>query len=357
MTLDEFVQELAARRGLHRKIGLVARYWRQVQSLPADKQQQVALALGSKAAWSRLEKLFARDGTLSDGELAVKRALNRVGGADPDELRDLASQVRSGNYAGVSRELLEVVGQALDEEADTDEPGEAGEGTAIDGEAEPPDTTVASDEVAAGGEAASPAAAPNQASAPAADPTGGEPAAVEAPFATANSPPLPEVVAEPAPPLPDVVVEAAPPPPEVIVAPTPPPREAVAEPHTARAPVLSATEKLGLLRTLRADPGYGARLGRSGRAHLLSRLGPGWAARRALGELIRGQAVDDLDEALWLTEHLHSDVQKAWCLGDLVQHWALDETELERVLRAAPGPAATNRLRRRHARQGSSRRA
>jgi len=379
MTLDEFVQELAARRGLHRKVGLVARYWRQVQSLPADKQQQVALALGSRAAWSRLEKLFAKDGTLSDGELAVKRALDRVGGADPDEMRDLAAQVRSGNYAGVSRELLEVVGQALDEEADSDELGRADGGTAISGEAEPLDPVVSIDEVAAGSEAASPAAAPDQVSAPAADPTANEPPVVEALFATASSPPMPEVAAEAAPPLPDVaaepvsplpevVAEPAPPLPETVAAPTPPPpeavtvatpprREVVAEPHTARAPVLSATEKLGLLRTLRADRGYGARLGRSGRAHLLSCLGPGWAARRALGELIRAQAVDDLDEALWLTGHLRSDVQKAWCLGDLVQHWALDETELEQVLRAAPGPAATNRLRRRHARQGSSRRA
>ncbi|MCH7825131.1 MAG: hypothetical protein IH849_10050, partial [Acidobacteria bacterium] len=123
MTLDEFLQELSARRGLHRKIGLVTRYWRQVQRLPADKRQQVALALGSKAAWNRLEKLFAKDGTLSDGELAVKRALDRVGGADPDELRELASKVRSGNYADVSRELVEVVGRALDEEADADDTG------------------------------------------------------------------------------------------------------------------------------------------------------------------------------------------------------------------------------------------
>ncbi len=59
MTLDEFLQELSARRGLHRKIGLLTRYWRQVQRLPADKQQQVALALGSKAAWNGLEKLAA----------------------------------------------------------------------------------------------------------------------------------------------------------------------------------------------------------------------------------------------------------------------------------------------------------
>ena len=161
MTLDEFLQELSARRGLHRKIGLLTGYWRHVQRLPADKQRQVALALGSKAAWNGLEKLFAKDGTLSDGELAVKRALDRVGGADPDELRELASKVRAGNY--------------------------------------------------------------------------------------------------------------------------------------------------------------------------------------------------DLDEALRLTANLHSDTQKAWCLGDLVQHWALAETELELVLGAACSPTAASRLRRRHARQGRSR--
>ena len=125
------------------------------------------------------------------------------------------------------------------------------------------------------------------------------------------------------------------------------------EPDTG--PTLSATDKLNLLRTLHADPGYGARLGRSGRAQLLARLGPGWAARRALSELIRGQAVDDLDEALQLAGDLLSDVQNAWCLGDLVQHWALDETELERVLQAARNPAAASRLRGRHGRRGSSR--
>jgi len=363
MTLDEFLQELAARRGLHRKVGLLARYWRQVQSLPTDKQQQIALALGSKAAWSRLEKLFARDGTLSDGELAVKRALDRVGGADPDELRDLAAKVRSGSYADVSWELVEMLGQALDEEA-------------IDSDAEPADIAAAIDELAAGGEAVSDdavsddavsddtlsddtapgkvvsdetapeaatpdATAPNAAAAPApaADLTDDLPHAAEATvaaFATASSPPTRKVDSEPVP---------------------PPPLEAIADPTTARVPALSAAEKLGVLRALRADPGYGTRLGRSGRAELLARLGPGWAARRGLSELIRGQGVSNLDEVLQLTGNLHSEVQKAWCLGDLVEHWALSETELERVLRAAPGPAATNRLRARHARQGSSRRA
>ncbi len=317
MTLDEFLQELAARRGLHRKIGLLARYWRQIQGLPADKQQQIALALGSKAAWGRLEKLFAKDGTLSDGELAVKRALDRVGRADPDELRDLASKVRAGNYADVSKELLEVIGQALDGEADADEAGRARE------EAPTPAAEL-TDEVPHVAEAA---------------------VAAFATVATASSPPPLEVVAAPAPPAPELVSELAPPPlPEV-----------GAEPHRADAPTLSATEKLGLLRALRDEPGYGARLGRSGRAELLVRLGPGSAARRALSELIRGRAVDDLDEALRLTGNLQSEVQKTWCLGDLVQHWTLDEAALERVVRAARNPATGRRLRCRHARQGSSR--
>ena len=376
MTLDEFLQELGARRGLHRKIGLLARYWRQVQGLPAEKQQQIALALGSKAAWGRLEKLFAKDGTLSDGELAVKRALDRVGRADPDELRDLAAKVRSGNYADVSKELVEAVGQALDEEADADETGRAREDTVVDGEAEPADTAAVIDELAAGGEAAYEEAAPDdsasdEAAAPGADPTDEAPHVAEAAvaaFATASSPPPPEVVAEPAPPAPQVVTELTPPPlrevgtepgrplQEVVAKPTPQPlTEVGAEPYRARAPTLSATEKLGVLRALRDDPGYGARLGRSGRAQLLARLGPGSAARRALSALIRSRAVDDLDEALRLTGTLHSEVQKTWCLGDLVQHWTLDEAELERVVRTARSSAATNRLRRRYARQSSSR--
>ncbi len=356
MTLDEFLHELSARRGLHRKIGLVGRYWRQVQALPADKQQQVALALGSKAAWNRLEKLFAKDGTLSDGKLAVKRALDRVGRAEPDELRDLASKVRSGNYADVSRELVEVVGEALDEEADSDEIAGAGEEAAIDDETEPPDAGEANGEPAVDDAEAFHEAPPDSAPASAADPADDDaPHVVEAPVAAAaavSSPPLPEVVAAPTlPPPPEVVAAPTPSPtPEVVADPTPPPPEAVAAPDTTRAPTLTAAEKLGLLRTLRADPGYGARLGRSGRAQLLARLGSGWATRRALSELIRGQAVEDLDEALRLTGHLHSEVQKTWCLGDLVQYWALDEPELERVLRAARSPATSARLRRRHAR-------
>ena len=339
------------------------------------------MALGSKAAWSRLEKLFAKDG-LSDGELAVKRALDRVGAADPDELRDLASKVRSGNYADVSRELVEVVGRALDEEADSDETGGVSEDALIDDEAEPPDAVEAIDEAAADEEAAREEAvfheaapreegsaeeAPDEAPMLVGEPSDDIPRVVGAPVGAAviaSSPPLPggsteperqapEMVAGPEQPAPEAVAKPARPSPEAVPTPVPPSLEVVTEPDTG--PTLSAAEKLGLLRTLRADPGYGARLGRAGRAQLLVRLGPGWAARRALSELIRGQAVDDLDEALQLAGDLLSDVQNAWCLGDLVQHWALDETELERVLQAARNPAAASRLRGRHGRRGSSR--
>ena len=348
MTLDEFLQELSARRGVHRKIMLVTRYWRQIQGLPADEQRQVALALGSKAAWNRLEKLFAKDGTLSDGELAVKRTLDRVGRADPDGLRKLASNARSGNYGDLSRDLVDLVVEAVDEEADySAETGGASEDTAIDDEAAPLHAAEPIDEPAATDEAVSGEEAPDER--PAAE--GGRadeiPDVVEAPHAAA--------VATRSPPLRETVAEAAAPPSEVIAESAPPPSDSGAGTGAAGFPATSAAEKLGLLRELRDDPGFGARLGRSGRAQLLARLSPGWAARRALSELIRGGAIDGLDEALRLTGALHSDVQKAWCLGDLVQHWPLDETALERILRVAPSPAAISRLRRRHARRHSLR--
>ncbi len=264
MTLDEFLQELSARRGLHRKIGLVTRYWRQVQSLPADKQQQVALALGSKAAWNRLEKLFAKDG-LSDGELAVKRALDRVGAADPDELRDLASKVRSGNYADVSRELVEVVGRALDEEADADETGGVSEDALIDDEAEPPDDVEAIDEPTADDEAAfheaapreegSAEEAPDEAPGLVGEPSNDLPRAAETPVGAAviaSSPPLPggsteperqapEMVAEPAQPAPEAVAKSARASPEAVPTPVPPSLEVVTEPDTG--PTLSAADR------------------------------------------------------------------------------------------------------------------
>ena len=52
--------------------------------------------------------------------------------------------------------------------------------------------------------------------------------------------------------------------------------------------------------------------------------------------MIREGALEGLDEALELATLLESDVQRAWCLGDLVQHWQLDNEQLNRVLDAAP---------------------
>ena len=90
------------------------------------------------------------------------------------------------------------------------------------------------------------------------------------------------------------------------------------------------------------------------RAALLDRLAGGWAARRALSQLIRREQIHDLDEALWLVERLDSPFRRTWCLGDLVASWNLSVEEIERVVSAAPTPAAGRRLRSRSRHPGSS---
>ena len=106
----------------------------------------------------------------------------------------------------------------------------------------------------------------------------------------------------------------------------------------------TAVDRLRILHRLRsggvgidtADPGQ--------RAHLVASLGPGWAARRALSEMISAGTIADLEEALRLARGLSSGAQQSWCLGDIVARWELDELQLERVLEAAPSPAARRRL-------------
>ena len=121
----------------------------------------------------------------------------------------------------------------------------------------------------------------------------------------------------------------------------------VLPPREERSPTqqpLSAAARLAELRNLRALPGEGVELGPEGRARLLERLGPGWARRSGLSQLIRTGSLQGLDEALDLIDGLDTPVQKSWCLGDLVQHWDLGEAEITRVLDAAPTPAARRRL-------------
>jgi hypothetical protein len=65
--------------------------------------------------------------------------------------------------------------------------------------------------------------------------------------------------------------------------------------------------------------------------------------------MIRTRSLDDLDEALELVGTLARPGQQAWCLGDLLEHWALGPGEAERVVALAPTDAAHRRLRSRAA--------
>ena len=113
---------------------------------------------------------------------------------------------------------------------------------------------------------------------------------------------------------------------------------------------LSAVERLVLLRELSREPGAAASLGPEGRARLLERIGSGWAGRRALTQMIRDHSLEDLDEALLLAERLGSPVQQGWCLGDLLEHWELDDADRRKVIEAASSDASRRRLERRSAR-------
>ena len=105
----------------------------------------------------------------------------------------------------------------------------------------------------------------------------------------------------------------------------------------------SAIERMAALRALHRK-GSGSAPNAAGRARFLARLGPGWASRRGLTEMIRAGALEDLDEALALIQRLETDVQRTWCLGDLVEHWELGAQEIAAVLAAAPTHAARRRL-------------
>jgi len=299
-TLDEFIETLAAQRGLHRKVRLLGHYWRQVRDLPSEDRQRIALALGSESAWKRLEKLFGADGHLSEGELTVQRALRRVGTADPAELRALAERLRSGDYAEVGAELLDAVGEALDAEVGVE-----------------PETQGA------------PAPEPESVLQPAIEPT-----------------PEPMAAAEPEP---ELELESGP---EAELDPEPKPGpepESTQETETRPVDEVPAMPPLPPLPPAAVGPLPDVRA-RAERLRLVTASGTGWRRRRLLGELIRERELDGLDEALELAVLLESDVQRAWCLGDLVQHWPLDEGQVQEVLDAAPSASVRSRLQARYER-------
>jgi hypothetical protein len=337
LSFEEFLRQLAAQRGTTGKLRLAARYWRQVKSLSAAERERVALALGSQVAWKQLERLFLRDGTLSEDERAVQEALDRLGDADPDELRRWAAQLRHTDRRRVSDLVATAVQAALEQEAEeigraTPAPGGAGN--------EPATDSVTPPEKAAPGSAAAPAPAPP---ASALAPSIRSPIAEDPAPAPAAPNPAPAASTSPASRRP------------AWGSPLPDPIPATFRRDGPRAS-LSAVQRLRELRELRENPAGVAALGAAGRAELVANLGPGWAARRAVSELIRGGVVTGVDESLGLIAQLDTPVRQSWCLGVLIDHVRLSAAERERVLEAAPTAAARRRLARRLDSSGSPRR-
>lgn len=165
-------------------------------------------------------------------------------------------------------------------------------------------------------------------------------AASDAPDEAASAP----VQHEPAPSARDVVSEFLRPEARAAGA-TRPGEDEELEPEGARAS--GAVERLRLLRRLESDPGFARRLGADERRRLVAGLAPGWAGRRALQRLIRAGAYGSLDEALELVGLLPSPAQRTWCLLELAER----TPDLDRLLAAAPSPAARRRIERR-ARRG-----
>jgi hypothetical protein len=320
--LKQLLDQLATADRLSERLRIVRQSYDLIRSLSPHEREKIAMKVGSQWAWRHLEKLLARDGELGEADELARGALEQLGDSDPRELLEAARAAKRGELEGLKRFAVDALREAT-----------AGESQ------QPPAVLEPWIEVE---------------SAP--EPTAPEPAAAQ----TEPEPIELEPVAAPEP------VEAAPVPEPPRA--TPPPETSwqrldwdMPQPSTAKvgaperrpaseqAPFDTARARLAALRRLREEPGHAERLGREGRARLLLRLGGGWPARRAVSELIRSGSFDDLDEALASIERLDTPARRAWCLGDLLERGALDERAAERILAAAPSPAARRRLERRQA--------
>ncbi|MCP4039810.1 MAG: hypothetical protein GY733_22895, partial [bacterium] len=291
------------------------------------QRERVALGVGSKWAWERIEKTFLADGKLSDNERMVGRIFERMGSADPRELRELARSIRQGETAGVKDALVETLGEVLEETAAADEieslvaalpqPEPESEPLAVPEASESLPARLVSDtpEVMASTHAAQSRATP-------------EPRRPRFPVRERiRLDPRPTPSPEP---------------------PAPPPHaaERIEQPEfpATTASEFNGADYLRVLRCLERDPAPGASDGAAGRSALLVSLGGGWASRRALSCMIRARTLDDLDEALQLTRQLARPGQRLWCLADLLEHWELADGQVDRILEQAPTDAARRRL-------------
>ena len=119
--VEGLLRALAKERSLRGRLRVLGRSWKMLRSLPPVDRERVALRLGSKWAWKRVEKAFLKDGELSENEQLVGRAFERMGGADPTELRKLARTIREGDSESARDLLMLTLTEALEEEADEEE--------------------------------------------------------------------------------------------------------------------------------------------------------------------------------------------------------------------------------------------
>lgn len=326
--LQELLVALGRERNLRGRLRVLGHAWQLLRELSPPEREQVALRIGSNWAWKRVEKSFLRDGDLDEDEQRIGRIFERLGDSDPAELRAMASALREGDRDAAKDMLLMTLQEALEEEAEEDEASRVAEQAL---------------EPIAPAEAADLEADLFSAPPPVAPPTPRVPFAVDADVRAADpaarEAPAPRPAAGRA-----VEVTSAP---VHGVAPAAPPRVQRPEPALAvapAAPVTNGLERMRLLRRLRDDQHPGAALGRAGRQSLIASLGGGWASRRALSSMIRGDSLEDVDEGLALISQLERSGQRVWCLADLLELVRLDSDARERVLSAAPSDASRRRL-------------
>ena len=318
-SLEQLLSALTNEPSLRGKLRVLGRSWTLLRSLSPGQREQVALAVGTRWVWERVEKSFLKDGELSDSEQMLGQAFERLGDADPQELRSIARTIKQGDTRAARDLLLNSLSDALEEEASEGE--EQAIGVAAheeeDATAMPPESgpTQAAERV----ETAAAVLASSRARV--------------TPPAEAGAPEPPAAPPAPEPPAPPPVATSA--------------AQPVVHPTAPTHAVGTGADRLRILRALQRSEHPGAELGTRGRSELLESLGGGWATRRALSRMINARSLDGVDEALALIDRLGSPSQQTWCLADLLHHWDLEQTEIEQILDAAPSNAARRRLARR----------
>jgi len=292
---SELIVRLDGESGMRRKVRVLASSWSLLRELSPQQRERLALAIGNRWAWRNIESLFGNTGELSENQRQVKAFFDDLRGTEPEELREIGKQIREGEFTAAKSRLLDAVGEALEEES---EPEDDSQGAV---EAEPESRR-------------------------------------EAPVVT---PPVAPSVIEAMESEPAQRPSVTPPPVEPEPEPAIGPEESSVEPRRSDRGPLSAVESLSVLRQLSAGEAPSTR---AGRAAMVRSLTSGWAARRAVSSIIRSHSAADLSEALALIRQLPTAAQQIWCIGDLVEHWDLEDGERRRVLAEAPTDSARRRL-------------